>query len=142
MTYEKVYSFYPDRFDISFKSDKSYGVISRAHYTSEGTYEDNEGNKAKVDGHGDGEGVAGKCSKPGYYVVYASDWAHSCVALSKFSNMTYWDAGSSFGAIGFSGGDQNGARMSYVIHQGQCNGAFGKIDNDRLNNPPKVKLGE
>ncbi|MDD4869589.1 MAG: glycoside hydrolase [Kiritimatiellae bacterium] len=141
LTYEKTYSFYPERFDMSFKADKSYGVISRAYYIAEGTYEDNSGNKAKVDGKGDGEGVSGKCQNPKYYVVYAPGWAHSCISLSKFSNMTYWDS-SNWGGIGFSGGDLGGARMSYVIHPDQTDSAFGKIDSDRLTNPPTVKLVE
>jgi hypothetical protein len=33
--------------------------------------------------------------------------------------------------------------MSYVIHaRGQPDGAFGKLDSDRLTHPPTVKLVE
>jgi len=141
MIYEKVYTFYPKRFDLLFKANKSYGLISRAYYVAEGDYEDSVGNKARVDGKGDGEGVAGKCPNPWYYTVSAPDWAHSCVALGKFSNMTYWDAGS-WGGIGLSGGGVDGARMSYVIHPARPAGSFGKFDSDRLLNPPAVKIVE
>jgi hypothetical protein len=142
LTYEKTYTFYSNRFDLRFTADKSYGVISRAYYAAEGTFEDSAGNKATVDGKGDAEGVSGKCPDPTYYVVYAPDWAHSCVALGKYSNTIYWDSGSSWGGIGLNGGDLTGARMSYVIHSGQANGAFGKVDSDRLANPPTAKLIE
>ncbi|OGV67290.1 MAG: hypothetical protein A3K19_30215 [Lentisphaerae bacterium RIFOXYB12_FULL_65_16] len=143
LTYEKTYTFYPNRFDLLFTADKTYGNISRAYYAAEGTFEDSAGNKAKVDGKGDAESVSGKCPDPKYYVVYAPDWAHSCVALGKFSGTTYWDAGSAWGGIGLNGGDLAGARMSYVIHAGgQPGGAFGKVDSDRLANPPTVRLIE
>ncbi|MEW6356757.1 MAG: glycoside hydrolase [Planctomycetota bacterium] len=139
LNYEKIYTFYPRRFDMLFKANQALGIISRAYIGLEGTYEDPLGNKAKVDGAGDAEGVSGKCPDPKYYVVYAPGWAYSCVALTKFSNMTYWDGGA-WGGVGLGGGDISGARMSYVLHPGQKDGAFGKVDWERLTNPPTARI--
>ncbi|NOZ22587.1 MAG: hypothetical protein GXP25_16030 [Planctomycetes bacterium] len=139
LNYEKTYFFYPRRFDMLFKANRAFGSISRAYLGLEGIYEDPLGHKAKVDGVGNGEGVSGKCPDPKYYVVYAPGWAYSCVALTKFSNMTYWDGGS-WGGIGLSGGDLSGARMSYVLHPGQKDGAFGKVDWERLANQPTARI--
>lgn len=141
LTCEKIYSFYPERFDILFKADKSYGIISRAYYMAEGTYADSSGNKATVDGKGDAENVSGKCKNPEYYAVYGSGWAHSCISLSKFSNIAYWDGGS-WGGIGFTGGELSGARMSYTIYQGKPDGEFARIDRGRLAKPPAVTIVE
>jgi hypothetical protein len=140
LTYEKTYTFYPDRLDLLCSADKAYGIISRAYYVLAATYEDSAGNRAPVDGRGDAEGVAGKCPAPKYYVMYAPDWAHSCVALSKFSNITYWDCGSAWGGIGLHGGDLAGARLSYVVHPGQADGGFGRIDAERLARPPQARI--
>lgn len=140
LTYEKTYTFYPNRLDVHFAADKTYGSFSRAYYAAEGTFEDSAGNTARVDGKGDAEGVSGKCPSPKYYVVYASDWAHSCVALGQYANVGYWDSGASWGGISLSGGDPKGARLSYVFHRGQPDGSFGRIDHARLTNLPTAKL--
>ena len=139
LTYAKTYTFYPRRFGLHFEADKAYGIISRAYYGLEGTYEESAGNRAKVDGSGDAEGVGGRCPNPKWYVVYAPGWAHSCVALSRFTNITYWDS-SSWGGIGFSGGGRADVRMSYVLHPGQKDGTFGQRDHARLTNPPTARL--
>ncbi|MBL7223486.1 MAG: hypothetical protein ISS72_06525 [Candidatus Brocadiae bacterium] len=141
LVYTKTYTFWPYRIDVQFEGNKAYGLMSRAYYALPGTYEDSAGNKAKVDGAGDAEGVLGKCPNPKWYVVYGDGWAHSCVALSKFDNITYWDAGH-WGGIGFQGGDIKGARMTYVIHGTQKDGSFGKRDYERLMNPPKARIVE
>ena len=73
-------------------------------------------------------------------MVYASDWAHSCVALGQYANVGYWDSGASWGGISLSGGDPKGARLSYVFHRGQPDGSFGRIDHARLTNLPTAKL--
>jgi len=141
LVYTKTYTFWPDRIDVHFEGSKAYGLMSRAYYALAGTYEDSAGNRAKVDGSGDGEGVIGKCPDPKWYVVYGDGWAHSCVALSKFDNIIYWDAGH-WGGIGFQGGDIKGAKMSYVIHAGQKDGSFGKRDYERLMHPPTARIVE
>jgi len=142
LTYEKTYTFYPNRLDVRFSADKAYGSFSRAYYGAEGTFADSAGNTAQVDGKGDAEGVSGKCPAPKYYVVYAPDWAHSCVALGQYTNVGYWDSGASWGGISLSGGDQAGASLSYVFHRGQPNAAFGNTDHARLTSPPTAKLVE
>jgi len=141
LVYTKTYTFWPDRIDVHFEGNKAYGLMSRAYYALPGTYEDSAGNRARVDGAGDAEGVLGKCPNPKWYVVYGDGWAHSCVALSKFDNIIYWD-GNSWGGIGFQGGDIKGARMSYVIHGGQKDSTFGKRDYERLMHPPKARIVE
>jgi len=138
VVYEKTYIFYPKRFDVDISVNKQLGLPSRAYYRVEGTFEDDKGNKAVVDGKGDGEGVIGKNGNPKWYVVYAPDWAQSCVALTKFTGLTYWDGGY-WGGIGFSTSELK-CRLSYVIHGGQKNAEFGRLDYERLTNPPVVKI--
>jgi hypothetical protein len=70
--------------------------------------------------------------------VYADQWAHSCIALSPFDHIAYWDAGSYWGGIGFVTGETRNLRMSYVIHPGASDAAFAEEDWRRLKNPAAV----
>jgi hypothetical protein len=98
--------------------------------------EDAKGNRALVDGQGDQESV-GANADPKWYAVYAAGWAHSCVALSPFSSLTYWDAGA-WGGIGFGTGETKGARLAYVIHGGAKDAGFAREDYERITHPPVV----
>jgi len=137
--YTKTYVFYRDYFTVSSETNKPITLHSRAYYLLPGQYEDDKGNRAPVDGSGDAEDVAGKNADPKWYVVYADGWAHSCVALTPFSNLTYWDAGS-WGGIGFGTARTEDVRLGYVVHPGQPDATFAIQDYDRLTHPPVVTL--
>ena len=141
VVYEKRYMFYPERFDVEINVNKPAGCLySRAHYLERGDYADNRGNTAVVDGHGDAEGVYGRNAKPKWYAVFAPDWAHTCVALTSVESIAYWDAGGSWGSIGFhnSARQTSGIRMSYVIHPGAKDASFAAGDYRRLATPLSV----
>lgn len=141
VVYEKRYTFYPQRFDVEINVNKPAGCLySRAHYLEHGAYADNRGNTAVVDGHGDAENVYGRNAKPKWYAVFAPDWAHSCVALTPAESVAYWDAGGSWGSIGFhtSVRQTSGIRMSYLIHPGAKDAGFAGRDHQRLVTPAAV----
>lgn len=141
VVYEKRYAFYPERFDVEITLNRpAGGLYSRAHYPLPGTYADNKGNTARVDGEGGAENIYGKNENPRWHAVFADDWAHSCVALSPFDNTAYWDAGSHAGAIGFTvGGNRtSGIRLSYGIHPGAKDARFAEEDYRRLATPMAV----
>ncbi|HPA21265.1 MAG TPA: glycoside hydrolase [Verrucomicrobiae bacterium] len=141
VTYDKQYDFYPERFDVEIALNKSAGgLYSRAHYQATGTYVDDKGNTAQVDGTGAADGIYGKNRNPKWYAVFARDWAHSCIALSAFDHNAYWDAGSSWGAIGFTvGGNRTrDIRLSYVIHPGSNDARFAEDDYRKLTTPVAV----
>ncbi len=137
--YSKTYAFYRDYFTVSSETNKPIALHSRAYYLLPGQFEDDKGNQAPVDGKGDAEDVSGKNADPKWYAVYADGWAHSCVALTPFTNFTYWDAGS-WGGIGFGTGRTQDVRLAYVVHPGQQDATFAIRDYDRLTDPPRVTV--
>lgn len=138
VVYEKRYTFYADRFDLEIAVNKSAGgLYSRAHYTEPCRYTDSGGAEAQVDGKGDGEDVYGKSTDPKWYAVYTPEWAHSCVALTPFEHLAYWDGGP-LGAIGFVTNRTAGIRMSYVIHPGAADASFAAADYRRLTTPVAI----
>ena len=143
VTYEKTYTFYPNRIDIEINVNKQAGgLYSRAHYKLPGTFIDNAGVTAKVDGNGEeNQATYGKTKDPRWYAVLGDGWAHSCIALSKFDHIAYWDGGQ-MGAIGFVGGEYKNVRMSYVIHGLEKDASFAEDDWKRLTNPVKVRIEE
>ncbi|HNX34953.1 MAG TPA: glycoside hydrolase [Kiritimatiellia bacterium] len=139
VAYEKVYTFYPRRIDVLASINKPLPLLSRAYYAQTGQYVDNAGTRAVVDGYGSDEGVLGKNPKPLWYAVYAERWAHACIALSPFSGVAYWDAGGSWGGIGFNAGARENVRMSYVVHPGAKDAAFAEEDYRQLTAPPQAR---
>jgi len=137
--YEKTYTFYPRRIDVLASINKPLPLLSRAYYAQPGQYVDNAGSRAIVDGHGDDEGVYGKNRQPLWYAVYAERWAHACIALSPFQGVAYWDAGGSWGGIGFNAGARDNVRMSYVVHPGAKDAAFAEEDYRQLTAPPQAR---
>ncbi|MCS7186201.1 MAG: glycoside hydrolase [Armatimonadota bacterium] len=137
----RTYTFYPRHLVVEVEADKQ-GIreYSRAYYLLPCKFEDDKGNKAVVDGKGDGEEVIGKNPQPKWYAVYSDTWAHSCVALSQFDNLTYWDAGEAMGGIAFNTGRTKGIRLAYVLHWGQKDASFAAWDYERLTKPPQVAL--
>jgi hypothetical protein len=115
------------------------GLYNRAYYAAGGQYEDDKGFKATMDGRGDGEDVYGKNRNPKWYAIYAPGWAHSCVALSPFDHIAYWDGGL-MGGIGLTTGQITNNRMSYVIHPGQKDATFAATDYELLTKPVKVRI--
>jgi hypothetical protein len=138
VVYEKTYRFYPQRFDVSASVNKRI-MLSRAYYLQQGQYVDNAGSRAMVDGQGNDEGVVGRNRQPRWYAVYADRWAHSCVGLSPFESLTYWDAPGSWGGIGLNCASIDGVRMSYVIHPGAKDAAFAEEDYRQLTKPPQAR---
>lgn len=138
-TYEKSYTFYPRRIDVLASINKPLALLSRAYYAQPGQFADNIGTKALVDGHGDDEGVLGKNPKPLWYAVYAERWSHTCIALSPFQGISYWDAGGSWGGIGLTTGSRDNVRMSYVIHSGAKDASFAEADCRQLTAPPSAR---
>lgn len=137
VTCERTYAFYPRRFDVLISIDKPVAsTLSRAYYVQSGRYADNAGLHAVVDGRGDDEGILGRNRKPLWYAVYADRWAHSCVGLSPFHSITYWDAGSNWGGIGLDTSARAGVRMSYVVHPGAHSADFAEEDYRQLATPP------
>jgi len=140
VVYEKTYAFYPQRFDVTITMNKQAGgLYSRAYYVASGQYEDDKGLKATMDGRGDGEEVYGKNKNPKWYAIYAPGWAHSCVALSPFDHIAYWDGGL-MGGIGLTTGQLTNIRMSYVIHPGQKDASFAQRDYELLTKPVRVEV--
>jgi hypothetical protein len=137
--YEKTYAFYPRRFDVAASINKPLSLLSRAYYAQPGQYADNAGSKAAVDGHGNDEGVTGRNPKPRWTAVFAESWAHACIALSPFSGVAYWDAGGSWGGIGFTAGARDGVRMSYVVRPGAADAGFAEEASRQLAAPPAAR---
>lgn len=143
VVYEKTYTFYPQRIDLKIDVNKQAGgLYSRAHYDLPCTYVDDKGITAQVDGNGaENQSTYGKNKNPRWLALLGKGWAHSCIALSKFDHVAYWDGGY-LGAIGFVGGPQRNARMSYVVHREQQDASFAELDWQRLGNPVSVKIVE
>ncbi len=136
--YTKTYEFYPQYFVVEVSGNKPT-IWSRAFYALEGQYVDDKGNKALMDGKGEAENVAGKNGNPQWYAILGDGWAHSCVALSPFDNISYWDGGNK-GQIGFTSGKLTGHRIAYVMHPPQKDAAFAAADYQRLTQPIKVEM--
>ncbi|MFN3422694.1 MAG: hypothetical protein ACK40X_13330, partial [Armatimonadota bacterium] len=139
----RTFTFYPRHFVVEIEADKQ-GIwdYSRAYYSLPCKFEDDKGNKAVVDGKGEGENVIGKNRQPKWYAVYSDTWAHSCIALSQFDNLTYWDTEGAWGGIAFSTGMVKGIRLAYVLHKGQKDASFAAWDYKRLTKPPSITLSE
>lgn len=139
----KTFTFYPRHFVVEVEANKP-GIreYSRAFYLLEGKFEDDKGNRAVVDGKGEGENVIGKNAHPKWYAVYSNEWAHSCVALSRFDNLTYWDVEGARGGIAFNTGETKGIRLVYALHGGQKDASFAAWDYERFTKPPTIAISE
>lgn len=141
VVYEKTYTFYPRYFEVAISVNRpAGGLYSRAYYAQPGEYINDQGFRARVDGEGAGEEVYGQGKNPRWYAVYSGEWAHSCLALSPFDHIAYWDAGSYWGGIGFVTGETQNLRMRYVIHPGAADAAFAEEDYRHLVNPMAVVM--
>jgi len=138
VTYDKYYTFYPDRFDLTMNVTRYSGFLSRAIYAQSGQYTDSAGIRAVIDGKGQEEGVNGAQPNPKWYCVYSDNWAHSCIALSEMDCVGYWDDGT-MGQTGFLTGKTKNIRMSYVIHPGAKDASFAAQDSNRLNTPAAIE---
>jgi len=134
--YEKRYAFYAKHFTVDASvTGATTGCICRAFYTKGGQFEDDKGHRAAIDGKGDAEDVSGANPGVRWYAVYADKWAHSCVALSPASNLTYWDSGA-MGGISLDAADAADYRVAYVIHEGRPDASFAAEDYQQLSDPP------
>jgi hypothetical protein len=137
VVYEKTYTFYPRRFDVSISVNKpAGGLYSRAYYLQKGTYVNDQNARATVDGQGNGEDVYGKGKK--WYAVIGDGWAHVCIALSSFDHIAYWDS-SHWGGIGLVTSETKDVRMSYVIPAESVDETLAERAYRRRVSPVKVK---
>jgi Glycosyl hydrolases related to GH101 family, GH129/Carbohydrate family 9 binding domain-like len=137
--YTKTYAFYRGYFTVTTDANKPIALYSRAYYLLPARFEDDKGNSALVDGQGDEESVSGRNPSPKWYAMVADGWAHSCVALTPFSSLTYWDAGA-WGGIGFGTGETKAVKLAYVIHGAEKDAGFAAQDYDRLTHPPTARV--
>jgi hypothetical protein len=145
-SYEKLYTFYPDYFEVTTLSSERFGTLSRAYYTALCQFEDDKGNRATIDGKGDAENVSGRNVGPKWYATWgppgdAPGWAMSCVAITPHDSLTYWDAGS-WGGVGFNTGRKEPATVAYFLHRTDEPGfsapGFAALDYERAHNPATV----
>ncbi|MCS7253676.1 MAG: glycoside hydrolase [Armatimonadota bacterium] len=137
----RTFSFYLRHFVVEIEANKKgISTYSRAYYLLPCNFEDDKGNKAFVDGRGDGENVIGKNPQPKWYAVYSDDWAHSCVAISQFDNLTYWDSPGAWGGVGFNTGQTKDIQIAYVLHEGQKDASFAIWDYERLTKTAKATI--
>lgn len=113
-SYDKLYSFYPDHFEVTVLSPERFGTMSRSFYVAQCRYEDDKGNKAQIDGKGDAEGISGENSGPKWYATWTDDWALSGIPLTPHANVGYWDGGAMAG-LGYNGSGEN-ATVGYYLH--------------------------
>ena len=137
----KTYTFYHGRFDIDIRVNKQAGgLYSRAHYELPCRYVDDKGVEAEIDGDGaENRDVYGRNKSPRWYAVLGTGWSHSCIALSEFDHVAYWD-GNNMGSVGFVGPKQDDCRISYVIHAAQQDARFAEADWKRLTTPFVARL--
>ncbi|MEN6304109.1 MAG: glycoside hydrolase [Armatimonadia bacterium] len=113
--YDKLYTLFPDHFLVSTLAHDRFGNLSRMHVVPDGTYLDDKGLTAAVDGKGDAEGIAGKNAKPVWYVIHGKGYAIVNAAVTPYQYMTYWDGGNK-AAVGFEGPTQTPATVAYYMH--------------------------
>jgi hypothetical protein len=138
VTYTKRFAFYEDGFDVEVKMRPPIGVSSRAYYAAGGEFLDSRGNTAKVDGQGDAEGVRDRQDAPLWYEVRGDGWAHSCVALTPFRSLTYWDS-PEMGGIGFIAPRSESQTFAYRFHAGNLRPGFGATDYARTQTTPNAR---
>ena len=128
-TYVKTYTFYPGRFTVEADLDKPAGsLFSRAFYATPGIYLDDKNHTVDMATTTDGANIAGQNPNPKWYAVRGKGWAHSCVALSDFTNISYWDP---TGQIGFASNKLTGNKYAYFIYPEQKDFSFAEKDNLR-----------
>ncbi len=138
VAYEKRYTFYAHHFVVDTSvQNATTGSLCRAYYAQRGQFEDDRGHRAFIDGHGDGEGVMAANPGARWYAVYTDSWAHSCVALSPTTNLTYWDGGA-MGGISLDAADARAHQVAYIIHDGQPDASFAARDYEQLSDPPRA----
>ena len=135
--YRKLYEFYPRHFIVNIEGAKPL-IWSRGFYAVDGEYEDDKGNQATMDGKGEAEGISGQNAGPQWYTIRGPGWAHACIAMSEFDNMSYWDGGAR-GQIGFTSGSLEGHRVGYTLRPEQPDASFGAKDHELLTTPVVVK---
>ena len=128
-TYVKTYTFYPGRFTVEADLDKSAGsLFSRAFYATPGIYLDDKNHTVDMAKTTDGANIAGQNPNPKWYAVRGNGWAHSCVALSDFTNISFWDPS---GQIGFASAKLTGNKYAYFIYPEQKDFSFAENDYQR-----------
>lgn len=135
--YEKTYEFYRSHFTVTVDVNKHL-IYSRAFYLGECELLDDKGHAATIDGRGGAEGVSGRNPDPQWYQVAGKGWAQSCVALTRFSNISYWDPGG--GQVGFNGAKTMPCRVGYAMHAGAPSDRFGAHDAQRLRADVRIEI--
>ncbi|MBR4900375.1 MAG: hypothetical protein IKZ46_05490 [Victivallales bacterium] len=128
-TYVKTYTFYPGRFTIEADLDKPAGsLFSRAFYATPGIYLDDKNHTVDMATTTDGANISGQNPNPKWYAVRGNGWAHSCIALSDFTNISFWDP---TGQIGFASNKLTGNKFAYFIYPEQKDFSFAENDYQR-----------
>ena len=134
-TYVKTYTFYPGRLIVEADLDKPAGsLFSRAFYATPGIYLDDKNHTVDMATTTDGANIAGQNPNPKWYAVRGNGWAHSCVALSDFTNISFWDP---TGQIGFASSKLTGNKYAYFIYPEQKDFSF--AENDYLRSREEKK---
>lgn len=134
-TYNKTYTLLPGRFYVDVELDKpAGGLYNRGFYSLPASYLDDKGNSVEMDGRrGDGAGIAGKNSKPQWFALRGKGWSHSCVAVTFFDNISFWDGKApSLGQLGFSTGRLDSMRFAYFVYGDQPDFEFAERDYQRI----------
>ncbi|NLE55117.1 MAG: hypothetical protein GX617_09290, partial [Lentisphaerae bacterium] len=133
-TYTKTYTFLPDRFELTIDLDGPAGsTYNRGFYRLPADYLDNAGTKGPMDNSvSETGGIAGRNPNPQWFALRGDGWAHSCVALSPFSSIIFWnDKAPNLGQLGFSSKSRTGNRMVYFVHGQQDDFSFAESDARR-----------
>lgn len=133
-TYTKTYTFLPDRLELAIDLDGPAGsAFNRGFYRLSADYLDNAGTKGPMDNSvSETGGISGRNPKPQWFALRGDGWAHSCVALSPFSSIIFWnDKAPNLGQLGFSSKSRTGNRMVYFVHGQQDDFSFAESDARR-----------
>jgi hypothetical protein len=134
-TYTKTYTLLPGRFYVDVELDKpAGGLYNRGFYKLAASYLDDKGNSVEMDGsRGDGAGIAGNNSRPQWFALRGQGWAHSCVAVTPFLNISFWDGNiPSLGQLGFSSDRLDNMRFAYFVYGEQPDFSFAERDYQRI----------
>jgi hypothetical protein len=132
--YSKTYHFYAGRYEVETSAEPTVtGLYNRIYVLRPATYEDDRGEQASIDGHGDFEPQGGTVD---WIAMYSPEWAATAVDLDGPRPLTYWDAGK-WGGLGLNGSNKN-QRQAFVFHPGQADARYAAADAVRLRHKPTV----
>ncbi len=135
--FTKRFTFAATHIEVQTEWQPAVGVPSRAFYATGGAYEDSRDRRATIDGRGDAEGVTDGSGPPRWYTVRSQSWAHTCIAMTTFYGLAYWDA-ADMGGIGFVAPQEQPCTIAYRFHGAGASPSVGQEDYQSLISPPEV----